>query len=246
MSRTAIIILVVGILILGGIGATIFVLNQPQDTRSRATFPTPTLGFPSPTAVTTPALTPIPTETAGGIGGGAGTSEASCTAPTQAQNVLVEFPGCEGDNCLFTQASCSWDPNADATNYNITVTEVETGSVVRNETIPNSTTKVLFPITQGRTYKCDVSVVNSCGSVSAVSTDQLLCEADALIPTATPVVTPAPIASASPTLAPTTPPTTAATPTPTPTLQPGGIIPTAGIIGGILLLIVGGIVFLAL
>lgn len=246
MSRTAIIILVVGLLILGGIGATIFVLNQPQDTRSRAqSFPTPPPTLPiAPTVAISPsetAISPSPT----GIGGGATNEDTSCVAPSQAQNVLVEYPGCEGDSCLFTQASCMWDPNADAATYNLTVTEVETGNVVRNESIPNSTTKVLFPITQGRTYKCDVSVANACGSVSAAASDQLLCEADAIIPTATPIPpTTTPIASSSPTLAPTTPVSTPTTIPPPPVV--GGVIPTVGIIGALLVAIIGGIVFLAL
>ncbi len=247
MSKTAIIILVVGILILGGIGATIFVLNQPQDTRSRASNPTPAPVIP--TTTTAPSISPSPSTLVtptGGIGGGSA-QQSTCATPTSAQNVLVEYPGCEGDNCLFTQASCTWDPNNDATTYNLTVTEVETGSVVRNESIPNSTTKVLFPVTQGRTYKCDISVANSCGNVSAVSSDQLLCEADAIIPTATPTVatTPAPTASATATIAPTTAPTVVPTITPTPPIV-GGLTPTLSVFGVVLILIIGGIVFLAL
>lgn len=241
MSKTAIIILAVGILVLGGIGATIFVLNQPQDTRSRAqSFPTPPATLPvTPTTAVSPTL---PQASPTGIGGG-GIGDTACAIPSQAQNVLVEYPGCEGDSCLFTQASCMWDPNVDAATYSLTVTEVETGNIVRNESVPNSTTKVLFPITQGRTYKCDVSVANACGSVSASTSDQLLCEADAIIPTTT--VTPTtPVATSTPTIAPTAPTSTPSA-TPTPPIV-GGITPTIGVIGALLLAIIGGIVFLAL
>lgn len=162
----------------------------------------------------------------------------ACSAPAVASGVTVDYPGCNGSSCDLTQASCSWDSQADATSYNITVTEVETGTIIKNnESQPSSTTKVLFNITQGRTYKCDVVSVSSCGGLAAAASDQLLCEADAIIDTPTPtqsVATPTPV-----------PPT--ATFTPTPTLPPtGSVLQTVTVLGGILVVIVGGILLFVL
>src|SRR3989344_2279491 len=235
MSRTAIIILAVGIFILGGIGVTVYLLNQQQDTRSGAqVVPTPILNTILPTS--TPAVTtPSPTTTL------IAANDATCPALPAVAGVKVEYPGCEGTQCEFTQASCSWTASAGAASYNVSVTEVETGTAVKtNESIPSGTTKIIFPITQKKTYKCDVVAVSSCGSLSPVSSDQLLCEADAIIETPAPTVAP-------PTTAPTIPPTATPTKTPTPTLEPTrGTEQTFVIIGGILFAIIGGIILLAL
>jgi hypothetical protein len=153
----------------------------------------------------------------------------SCTAPATATGVTVEFPGCNGSSCDLTQASCAWNSQSDASSFNVTVTEVETNTIIKNnESNPSTTTKVLFAITQGRTYKCDVVAVSSCGGLAAAASDQLLCEADAIIDTPTPTTPP---------VVPTTPP-----PTPTPTIAPpGGLLQSVSIVGGVAILIIGGI-----
>lgn len=227
MSKQALIILAIGILVLGGIGATVFLLNQQQDTRSRAQI------------LPTPIVSPSPTPIAGGVQSG----NNNCPAPTAVQNVLVEFPGCEGDICQFTQASCSWDPNTEATSYNVTVTEVETGTPVQsNVSYPSSTTKIIFPINQGFTYKCDVSAVSSCGGISVASSHELLCEADALLPTEAPTPTPVP-----PTETPQEPTATPIPPTPAPSIAPpGGPLQTVAIIGGIAVILVAGMLLFVL
>lgn len=159
----------------------------------------------------------------------------ACAAPAAATGVQVEFPGCNGTQCDLTQASCKWNSQSDAASYNVTVTEVETNTIIKNnESEPAGTTKILFPITQGKTYKCSVVAVSACGGLAAAAEDQLLCQADALISTPTPTI--------APTATPTPPP-----PTPTPTIaKPGGIIQTIALVGGVLLAIVGGIVLLVL
>ena len=161
----------------------------------------------------------------------------SCSAPVPASGVSVEYPGCNGSSCDLVQASCAWSSQSDAVSFNVTVTEVETGTVIKNnESQLGSTTKILFNITQGKTYKCDVVAVSACGGLAAATSDQLLCEADALIDTPTPtqVVVSAPTATPVP-------------PTATPTIAPpGGILQTVTIIGGILIAIVGGILLFAL
>lgn len=156
----------------------------------------------------------------------------SCAAPAAATGVTVEYPGCNGTTCDLIQASCAWNAQADAASFNVTVTEVETGTLIKNnESQTAGTTKVIFPITQGRTYKCDVVAVSSCGGLAAAGTDQLLCEADAIIdqPTATPV-----------------PPTATPVP-PTPTIEPpGGLFQTVTLLGGIAIVIIGGLLLFAL
>ncbi len=155
----------------------------------------------------------------------------ACAAPAVATGVTVEFPGCNGSSCDLTQASCAWNSQSDAASFNVTVTEVETGTIIKNnESQPSTTTKVLFAITQGRTYKCDVVSVSACGGLAAAASDQLLCEADAIIDTPTP--TPIP-----PTATPIPP-----SPTPTPTIAPpGDLVQTISLLSGIAILIVGGV-----
>lgn len=158
----------------------------------------------------------------------------ACTAPATATGVTVEFPGCNGSTCDLTQASCAWNSQADAASFNVTITEVETNTIIKNnESHPSTTTKILFPITQGRTYRCAVVSVSACGAMAAAATDELLCEADAIIDTPTP--TPVP-----PT--PTPPP-----PTPTPTIEPpGSLFQTVSIIGGVAIVIIGGLLLFVL
>ena len=141
----------------------------------------------------------------------------ACAAPAPASGVVVEFPGCTGTSCDLTQASCSWSSQADAASFNVTVTEVESGTILKNnESQSASTTKILFAITQGKTYKCDVVAVSACGGLAAATSDQLLCQVDALItPSVAPTATPIP-------------------PTATPTIEPpGGIGQTVILAGGI-------------
>lgn len=160
----------------------------------------------------------------------------SCTAPAVATGVQVEFPGCNGTQCDLTQASCKWNSQSDAASYNVTVTEVETSTVIKNsESESASTTKILFAVTQGKTYKCDVVAVSTCGGLAAAASDQLLCQADAIITT--------PTATIAPTATPTTPPPPTATPT---IAKPGGMLQSVALIGGVLIAIVGGIILLAL
>lgn len=102
----------------------------------------------------------------------------TCAVPAQPGNVLVEYPGCSGDNCVLTQASCGWDAVTGATSYNITITEVDSGSVVKQETVTSNAT-YLFPVTQGKTYRCTVAAVNACGT-GASNSHELLCQVEGL------------------------------------------------------------------
>lgn len=129
----------------------------------------------------------------------------ACATPAQVPSVLVSFPSCVGDQCNFTQASCSWGQVTDATSYQVKVTEVESGTIVFNQSETPSTPSVVFSITQNKTYKCDVSAVNSCGAVGPAGSHSLLCAANAMV-----------------TVAPTVPPAAQPTVVAKPTLKPGG------------------------
>ena len=107
-----------------------------------------------------------------------------------------------GAQCRFDQAKCSWDAVGDATSYAITITEEESNSVIKQETVAAGTTKYVFDITANKTYRCDVSAVNACGTLGPAGSASALCAAEGVAsaaptaaPTAAPVVTPAPTAA---------------------------------------------------
>lgn len=219
-KRTAIVLGAVVAALLGVIILTLYLIQSQQDVRSRASQETP-----------------------------ATTQQESCPTPSQVSSVKVEFPNCVGSVCNFTQASCSWDSVSGATKYQIKVSQVESGETVKDDQVDAAVTRVEFPITQGKTYRCDVSVINSCGNISAVASDQLLCQADALIPTTAPSTTPNPtpapttfVPTTAPTIIPTTPPVSTTIPTAIPpTMAPtGNTIPTIGAFAGIFIIIAIG------
>jgi len=158
-------------------------------------------------------------------------SQTTCTTPDAVLNVLVEYPSTTSGSANFTQADCSWAQVANAANYNVVVTELETSTTIYNQQVPSTTTKISFGVTQGRTYKCDVAAVNSCGTAGPVGSFQLLCGASAGVSPTT-----------APTVAPTSPPATSA---PQPTMKPTGTISTTFTIGSIsfIFLIAGGALF---
>lgn len=122
----------------------------------------------------------------------------ACTLPIVPQNVLVEFPGCVGTVCNFTQAKCSWGAVTGALRYQLTITEVETGTVIKNEQPSATTTNVIFSVNQNKTYKCDVSAINTCGT-GAAGTHSLYCRVDVPVTTLAPTPTSAPLSIPSPT-----------------------------------------------
>lgn len=103
----------------------------------------------------------------------------SCPLPSVPTNILVEYPGCEGDNCSLVQASCSWGAVAGSTGYQVTITEVDTNTIVRNEQV-SSNAVYIFPVTQNRTYRCEVAAINTCGTGPA-GQHELLCKVEGLV-----------------------------------------------------------------
>lgn len=177
MNKKLIIILVIVTLLVIAIPLTLFVLNQQQDIRSSAAPPPTTFDTAVPTATPAPAITTAPTATP--------TQAAACTPPATPTNVKMKYPGCVGDQCNYTQASCSWGAVTDAVKYNLTITEVDSGQVTKTDTVTAPTVTYVFPVTQNKTYKCDVAAVNACGAAGTPGSDSLLCAAQGLIPSPT-------------------------------------------------------------
>ncbi len=161
--------------LLGGIGATVYLVNQQQDIRSRAQSASTS---PSPTTTATAAATSTPAS--------------SCQSPSQVTVYEFEYPGCNGSSCSSDQAACGWDAVSGATNYNIKVTEIESGKVIKEDTVPSSNTKYIFKVTAGNSYRCDVSAVNACGTGSAGSMTGVCKIEGSIAPSSTPAPTPPP------------------------------------------------------
>lgn len=234
------------IFIIGGLVAvlllaiplTVYIANQQQDVRSSAqvspdltsqniiptntplpsptNLPTSTPTFtptPSPTLTTTPAASPTPTVTGG-----------ACQAPAAVTGVEFTYPSCQGTQCNFTQASCSWAAVNGATSYNITITQVESGTVTSTTSVTAPTVTTTFSVVQGKTYRCDIAAVNSCGASGQVGSAQALCSVDGQVSSPQPTAPPQVI----------------------PTVVPTGDTQTTLLVGvgGVIVAILGGVLFL--
>jgi len=107
----------------------------------------------------------------------------TCPTPDQVPNVLVTYPSCVGNVCNFTQGSCSWGTVSGTTKNQVTITEVETGTVISDQQVDAATTNLAFPVKESNTYKCDVSAINSCGATGPAGTNSLLCKVDGAVTT---------------------------------------------------------------
>ncbi len=117
-----------------------------------------------------------------------------------------------GGQCRFDQASCTWDAEPAAVTYSVTVVEEDSGQTIKQETVPSGTTKLVFPVTANKTYRCDVAAVNACGTLGPAGSASALCAVEGM-------ATPAPSVAAS--VAPTVAPTTAPTQPPAPRAKVG-------------------------
>lgn len=217
-KKTALVLGAVLVALIGVIVLTLYLLQGQQDVRSRAS------------EEQAPAVV----------------QQTSCPTPAQVQNVQVEFPNCVGDICNFTQASCTWSSVAGATKYQLKISQVESGEAVRDEQVEAAVTRVEFPIAQNKTYKCDVSAINSCGESGAAGSHSLLCAADALVSTPTPIP-PQPTSAPIPTLTPIPTLIPTSTPTPAPTIAPPGNVESTLALGiGIVILFTLGLTLITL
>lgn len=152
---------------------------------------------------------------------------AVCTPPPAPTNVKIEYPNCEGQECSFTKANCTWETPPEASGSSVLVIEVESNTTVLEATYSAEIKKTVFDVTTQKTYKCSVSVFNSCGQTSNISSHQVLCDADIPFNTPTPTI----FVAAAPTNTPTPTLTLSPTPTrtPTPTIRPSATpVPTTG------------------
>lgn len=216
---------------------TVYIANQQQDVRSSAdtgsliatvsptatplaTSTTAPTSSPSPIPTSTPTVAASPTTTPSGT---VTPTSSACQTPATVSNVTFNYPSCVGTQCNFTQASCSWAAVNGATSYSVKITQVESGTVTSTTTVNAPTVTTAFTVEQGKTYRCDISAVNSCGTSGQAGSAQALCSVDgqATTPTATPVQV-------------------------IPTIAAVGDIQTTTLvgIGGILTTIIGGILFL--
>lgn len=116
--------------------------------------------------------------------------------------------------CSSVQASCLWDALSTATSYSVRVIDTSNNQVIKSQTV--TTTSLTFPFQTGRTYRCEVSAVNNCGT-GGVSQAINTCTA---LPSPTPTFTPSPTLTNTPTLTPTATLTPTLTPTATPSATP--------------------------
>lgn len=236
-------VLIIGLLVtvlLVAIPLTVYIANQQQDVRSSAqvdstvaTLPTNTpspsptnLPTSTPALTSTPTLTPTiattitPTLTPTATG-------SACQTPDAVSSVELNYPSCQGTQCNFTQADCTWAAVNGATSYSIKVTQVDSGTVTKTDTVAAPTVMYAFAVEQGKTYRCDIAAINSCGTSGPVGSAQALCSVDGQVGSPTPVQ-------------PTTPPQVI------PTVVPTGDTNTTMLvgIGGVLVAIIGGVLFL--
>ncbi len=160
-------------------------------------------------------------------------SVANAQVPGIVTGVLVEYPECVGESCSFVQASCSWAAVTGVASYNYVITEVDTSTQIQTATVDTSTLRVVFPVTQEKTYKCDVFATNSSGQSGGIGTHSLLCSAEGLLE---PTVT----------VAPTVGPTSTRIPTKPPIEAPGIFTNTVLILGGVTLIIIAGLALILL
>lgn len=201
-------------------GATATPIPLPTSTPVTAATATPTSSpTPSPTVATT-IPSPTPTGTAGGTI--TPTTAGACTAPEVVSNVEFDYPSCAGTQCNFTQASCSWAAVNGAVNYSVKITQVDSGTITSTNTVAAPTVTFSFPVEQGKTYRCDIAAVNSCGTSGEAGSAQALCSVDGQV--GTPVPT---------------------RPQVIPTVVPTGDVSTTILVGagGLFVAIVGGLLF---
>ncbi|HVZ12114.1 MAG TPA: hypothetical protein VG965_03730 [Patescibacteria group bacterium] len=141
------------------------------------------------------------------------------TAPTQVQNVLLTFPYNNNGQVNFTQANCTWDALAGASNYQVTITNATTNSQVLSQQVAGTVTSQVFNVQDNNTYTCSVAAINSSGTSGPSNSYSLLCKVDAAVDTP--------------------PPGDTAAPTPVPT------VPATGIIGNTIMLSIGTAIFIS-
>lgn len=224
-KKNLIAISVLFVVLLGTIFTTLFLISSSQDTRSGAQTP------PDPFPTFPPVVTDIPVDVQDGDG----------LDPGPVENVSVNHPDVEGDIVDYDFASCTWDSNPNAAEYFVKITEVDTDSVLFDQSVSSGTLKERFEIVDGNTYRCEVSAVNANGVAGIAGVDEQVCVVEGLAPSDSPSPT-VPVATVVPTTPIATPTAVVVQPTTVPTLAPPGSIGTIATvgIGSVILLLIGG------
>lgn len=184
MSKTAIVVIVLLTFgIVGGIGLGVLRLSNTQNSQNLASSAKTADQFSTPSSA--PAIV-------------SNVTAQSCTTPAQVSNVEVNYPSCVGAQCSFVEADCVWDAVSGAANYSVKVTEVDSSSVIKNVTVGGSSTSYTFPVTQNKTYRCEIAAVNSCGTSGPTGVGEALCAVDGLTVSTAPSATPTPTPKPSP------------------------------------------------
>jgi len=229
-GKKAAIAIVVVILLLAGVAGAIFLVGQQQDTRSKADLEE---------EVQVP---PEFQDDQQSIEA----QDASCPAPATVENVKINYPYCEGENCSTIKASCTWNEVADADKYSIKITEVDSNSIKKEEELTKGTSSYVFDVVENNTYRCEVTAIAACGTKGGVGQHEFTCKIIGQIVVPTPTT---PIAQPTGTPVPTSPPgSTSPTVAVQPTTAP---IPVTGAfdnalfigIGSLAMMIVGGLLF---
>lgn len=181
MSKSAIVAIVLLTLgILGGVSLGVLRLNSSQNLASKAEDTESTVKSSSLPAIVT------------------NVTAQACTTPAQVSGIAVNYPSCVGGQCSFVEADCAWGAVSDAANYSVKVTEVESNSIVKNVQVQSTATSYTFPVTQGKTYRCEIAAVNACGTAGPAGSAEALCEIDGLTVSTAPSATPTPTPKPSP------------------------------------------------
>lgn len=238
-------------ILLIAIPLTVYIANQQQDVRSRAdqgantliadtgatATPLPTstplaatsTATPSPSPTVSTAV-PSPTPTAVGAatpttatGTITPTTAGACAVPDVVSNVEFNYPSCAGTQCNFTEASCSWAAVNGATSYSVKITQVDSGTITSTNSVTSPGVTFSFPVEQGKTYRCDISAVSTCGTSGPAGSAQELCAVDGQVGSPVPTTRPQVI----------------------PTVVPTGDVSTTMLVGfgGLVVAIIGGLLF---
>jgi hypothetical protein len=140
------------------------------------------------------------------------------------QTIPSKATDTQGPTCPAEESgSCTWESDTGTTSFKVVITNVSNGQKILETT--TSAKEVKFTPVAGRSYKCSVEPVNSCGTgPEASDTGACLVVTGTPPPTETPTMTPPPTetpeVSPTPTLTLTPSPTKTQTPTPTLTETP--------------------------
>lgn len=112
------------------------------------------------------------------------------TSTGETKTATYQAIDCKGTTlaCAIKQARCSWDALDNTTQYKVTVTNTDTGDLVKDGVVNHPTTSFVFPALPGKKYTCEVTAVNSCGDAEkAIGEGSCPLPTPTVLPSSTPV-----------------------------------------------------------